>query len=84
MAIKYWVKEGGKSYCEGPEEEFIPEMCEWCAPRPDQNHDWIDGKWVLNEKRLAAQRANDSAKLSAMEKLKTLGFQESELKVLGF
>lgn len=47
--IKHWVRENGKSYWVGPEEEMCHETDVECEPQPSINHKWVDGVWVLDK-----------------------------------
>lgn len=56
MAIKHWIREGGKGYFIGPEEDMYHETDMECDPRPSEDYSWKDGKWVLD---LELQRMNN-------------------------
>lgn len=49
--LKTWIREGGKAYCIGPEEEMFPDIDVECPPCPGKfyEYSYIDKKWVKDD-----------------------------------
>jgi hypothetical protein len=65
--IKHWIREGGKAYCIGPEEEMFPDIDVECPPCPGKYYEYsyVNSQWVKDDDKLY-----DYNKLACVEEIR--------------